>query len=48
MFQLDVQQVTDTAEDMNREFERGKEILDTCLTIVMRLLSFTFAKILLE
>jgi hypothetical protein len=45
---LDVKKVTDSAQAVVTEFERKKVQVDMILTIVKRLLAFTFVGILFE
>jgi hypothetical protein len=48
MLQLNVEQATDAAQAIVKEFERRKKILDAGLVAVKRLLAFVFVKILFE
>nr|CAD7393592.1 unnamed protein product [Timema cristinae] len=44
---LNIREASDTAQEMMRDFQEKKRVLDTVLTFVKRLLAFTFIKILL-
>jgi hypothetical protein len=45
---LDVKQVTDSAQAVLTEFERKKVLFNMILTIVKRLLAFTFVGIIFQ
>nr|CAD7397462.1 unnamed protein product [Timema poppensis] len=45
---LNIREASDTAQEMMRDFQEKKRLLDTALMFVKRLLAFTFIKILLR